>query len=345
MQPYPRAHIKNKVAFSIIYKNEKELTTMDYRLEIDTLPNDVKRWIGSFLSDRESKGLSPRTIENYKDILRRFHDYCVENGEGASLSTIRRQFIYDFLAWRTKRAKSFAQTSKNLYIVVIKGLFNYIADNNLEEANFSKTLRKIFVKLPKRLPKGLEEEECDRLERFLRSQNKKDHFLTIRNRLIVKMAFYSGIRRQEIVNLNIDDIAIVHLGEQEAYQLRVIGKGDKERLVFIAKYLIEEELELLRKYNVEGIAQTKSGRRLRACQVFRIVSNLLKNAGMKKRGVHTLRHTYAMRCIDRDVNIVTLQESLGHSSIQTTMIYARSNAKKKLEAAFRLSDAIAENRP
>jgi integrase/recombinase XerD len=314
---------------------------LDYKLETGSFVKDVRRWIDAFLKDRRAKGLSPKTLSNHSDILNYFIDYCVENSEGASLSRVKRQYILDFLDWRADKArKGFAQESKNLYVRTIKALFNFISDNNLKEFDYTRMLRKISIKTPKRLPKGLVGDEYERLENYLKllsagKSNKSNKFLNARNALIIKVLLYCGLRRQEIVDLEFDDIVAVQFGDQNAYRLRVIGKGDKERLVYIQKKYIESELESLRSRGAKAIAETTTGRRLCPHHIFKIASKTLSEAGINKSGVHLLRHTYAIKCIDKDINLVTLQESLGHSNIKTTMVYARSNDKKKLEAAFR----------
>ncbi|MDR1911761.1 MAG: tyrosine-type recombinase/integrase [Helicobacteraceae bacterium] len=305
-------------------------------LQTKSLSSDVKRWSDAFLLDRGSRGLSKRTLQNYSDVLGYLFDYAIERGEGITMSDIDSQFFFGFLAWRAYNANKFAQSSKSQYIKVIKALFNYIGDNNAERFDYARVLRGVSVKTPKRLPKGLVESEYDKLEKYLFGREyKKGDFLTPRNILIVKIFFYCGLRRQELLDLNLSDMSLIHYDGKEAYQISVIGKGDKERIVYIQKRLIEKEIKALESYDIKAFAVTSKGRRVHPRTIWRIVSDTLRSSGVNKKGVHILRHTYATKSIDKDVNIVTLQETMGHADIKTTMIYARSNAKKKLEAAFK----------
>ncbi|TLT01780.1 tyrosine-type recombinase/integrase, partial [Aliarcobacter cibarius] len=111
-----------------------------------------------------------------------------------------------------------------------------------------------------------------------------------------------------------------------------IGKGDKERTLYIPKVYIQKELLYYINNGINYIASTKSGKVMDGSQIYRFLNNIYKKIGIKYSGAHILRHTFAKLMLAKDVNIVTVKELLGHASIQTTMIYTNPNQKEVQKA-------------
>ena len=189
------------------------------------------------------------------------------------------------------------------------------------------TIFKINIKIPKRTPKGVENKDVKLLEEYIRNL-KLDNFLNIRASLILKILLYSGARRGELEALRTDNF----IEDDELYIIHTIGKGDKERTLYMPKEYIEKELLYYNMNNIKFIASTKSTKIMDGSQIYRFLNNTYKKIGIKYSGAHILRHTFAKSMIAKNVNIVTVKELLGHSSIQTTMIYTNPNQREVQKA-------------
>ena len=150
-----------------------------------------------------------------------------------------------------------------------------------------------------------------------------------RNRAIIEMLYSCGLRVSELVNLKISNLYLV------GGFIRVVGKGDKERIVPIS----DEAMEQLKLYLVQrGEQKTQSveaaklvflnrrGQGLTRQMIFIIIKELAKAADVKKEvSPHTFRHSFATHLVENGADLRVVQELLGHSSILTTEIYTHLN--------------------
>jgi integrase len=217
-------------------------------------------------------------------------------------------------------------SSKKLYITHLKTFFTFINENLDTDIKLS-TIFKINIKIPKRTPKGVENKDVQLLEEYIKGL-KLDSFLNNRASLILKILLYSGARRGELEALETDNF----IEDNELYVIHTIGKGDKERTLYMPKEYIEKELLYYKINDIKFIASTKSTKIMDGSQIYRFLNNIYKKIGIKYSGAHILRHTFAKSMIAKNVNIVTVKELLGHSSIQTTMIYTNPNQREVQKA-------------
>jgi integrase/recombinase XerD len=146
-----------------------------------------------------------------------------------------------------------------------------------------------------------------------------------RNKAIMEILYGCGLRVSELISLRITDIY-----PKEGY-LRIIGKGNKERLVPIGSRALKQlniYIDSVRVHHKPGKADedtiflNKNGKRLSRQMVFYIVKNLAEKAGIKKTiSPHTLRHSFATHLVEGGADLRAVQEMLGHVSITTTEIY------------------------
>ena len=179
----------------------------------------------------------------------------------------------------------------------------------------------------------------EELKRFLDAINLSEFpSFAHRNRLIVKIIVYTGIRVGEAINLKRKDIA----PEGDLFVIRIRGKGNKYRIVMIKRHLIEEHLNALETNfaNKEGyLFVTKNGAPLTQAYVSGIVEKILMSAGIRKEknGAHMLRHTFATMLYKKQKDLVLVQEALGHASLNTSRIYTHFDSDK-----LRLAAKVAE---
>jgi integrase/recombinase XerD len=216
--------------------------------------------------------------------------------------------------------------SKILIISILRSFFGFIEDESDELLDFSKLFKKIKIKSKKTIPKGLNrEEQIKMLNQIEAEKTDKSSFIIFRNSLIIKLMLFSGLRISEVLKLKYKDILLDE--KNNLYEIKVIsGKGDKDRITYIDKEHIEDELEELKKYfNIsedEYICISQSGKKLWRENIDKMVKSLCKRARINSFSSHDLRHTFAKNYLSNGGNITHLQKLLGHSNINTTMIYA-----------------------
>jgi site-specific recombinase XerD len=190
-------------------------------------------------------------------------------------------------------------------------------------------------KAGKRLPTFLSVEEVDRILKTLTTPD--DDPIDRRNRAIVELLFSSGIRVGELVGINVEDI------DWELGELRVLGKGGRERLCFMSRQArhalasySESRPQLLSRV---GPAQfrdaskafflNRDGERLSDRSVHRLVRSLGERAGLKKPvHPHLFRHSFATHLLNHGVDLRVVQELLGHVSIRSTQIYTHVSTER-----------------
>lgn len=183
--------------------------------------------------------------------------------------------------------------------------------------------------LPKRLPKYLSDKEVKRLFDGLPYASAED----IRNMAIIKLLYYTGMRIGEVQQLNMEHV------QWDTRQLLVRGKGDKERLIPISQKLVDvlEEwvsvratLPYLKSSQALFVTLGRNHRGERICYgaMRQIVKGLLKDAGLGDYSPHKLRHTFATQLLDRGAPLEQISKLLGHSRLDTTLIYAQTEPGK-----------------
>ncbi len=183
------------------------------------------------------------------------------------------------------------------------------------------------LKTPQRLSVPFSEEEMFFLEQKLLDQ--EVNFSSVRNRLIVLLLYSTGMRRAELIQLKDSDVDL------ESRTLRILGKGNKERLVPLLdslKSLIEDYIELRNthfKVVPTTFFVTDKGMLLYPEFVYRLINSYLKKVSVKqKKSPHMLRHTFATHLLNRGADLNTVKELLGHSSLASTQVYTHSSIEE-----------------
>ncbi len=243
-----------------------------------------------------------------------------------SIDTIKRiklDDLHSFLAYLTTNFNSKAAT-RSRKVSSLRMFFNYLCLKNYIEINPSQNLE--TPKLDRRLPKYL---DLGQSRKLLEVASNEENRNSERNYAITTLFLNCGMRLAELVGINIKDINFSEC------QLNVIGKGNKERTIYLNKacikalknYLSVRPIEGVRKDNKnsqEALFLSERHQRISRRNVQDIIYKELKQAGLDtdKYSVHKLRHTAATLMYQYgDVDIRALQELLGHESISTTEIY------------------------
>ncbi|WP_335871975.1 site-specific tyrosine recombinase/integron integrase [Bacillus sp. 2205SS5-2] len=294
-------------------KNELSLLMSDYHTtrveETETHP-DLNDKIDLFLNTKTLEGSSTKTIKGYDLELHLFSKRITKKAENITSADIR-----TYLG----ELKGIQMSTMGRKLYVLKSFFGWLKEE--EYIGRDPTAKLKAPKTKKGLPKSLKIEELEML---------RESCETIRQRALVEVLYSTGCRLSEIVNLNKGDI------NYQEMSARVLGKGNKERLVFLshkAMYHLSKYLNT-RHDDCESLFVTlrKPYRRPKNRTVQREVDIIAENAQIKtKVSPHIFRHTFATLTLNNGAEIVAVQELLGHTSPDTTLRYARITEERKRE--------------
>jgi integrase/recombinase XerD len=246
----------------------------------------------------------------------------VHGGLGAA--EIQPEHIRAFLRGQ-KQERGLAQATLKLRLIALRHFFRFLRGENRIPADPTGALE--LPKLPQYLPETLSEEEVERLLAVDFSAAP----LGLRDRAILELFYASGLRVGELVTARIENFL-----PQEQF-IRVIGKGNKERLVPVgskAVKALEDYLSRGRPFLVGAktggeIFLGRHGRRLTTARVWEIVKDLVRRAGIRKNIYpHLLRHSFATHLLAHGADLRVIQELLGHASLATTQIYTHVDASR-----------------
>lgn len=301
--------------------------------------NEISTYFRHFCKELEITGKSNYTIISYNTTITSFIKFVQQYTKPLNFETFKKIDFMNFLEYKNEMLQKQSElkaSSKKLYLTQLKTFFSYIEENMDITMHVSKIFN-VLIKVPKRTPKGIEHEHAERFESYLNSLPLNslplNSFTNIRNVLLAKILFYTGARRGELENIRVDKDYIIDQGTY--YVIKTIGKGNKERYLYIKKQYIEAEISYFRENGCTFIAKTKTGRIMLGSEIYAMINIFYKNAGFGKMysGAHILRHTFAKAEYAKSKDIVNVQKRLAHASINTTMIYA-DFTEKEVERAF-----------
>lgn len=269
------------------------------------------------------KKYSNNTIITYKNHLKKILKYC--NEQNVKLINMTKDNIVLYISQLNVSVDS--KTVSNI-ISTLKGFYKYLM---IEKIITNSPLE--FIELPKNkktLPSVLSKGETESLLN-IELNNKLDY----RNKAMLELMYGSGLRISELIDLKIGDI------DTHMSIVRMIGKGNKERIVPIGEYAKNYLIIYINHYrikfsnylNSDYLFLNNRGSRMTRQNFFQIVKNIARNNNLKVHP-HTLRHSYATHMLDYGADLRVIQELLGHSSISTTQIYTHVS-KNKLQENYK----------
>ncbi len=280
-----------------------------------TVLDDLPEKIFLYLASRKIDGLSNITLQNYNRGLQRFSRYVKKNVAEITANDIR---IYIAHYAKTGVKDTTLASASD----ILRGFFNWLED---EDYILKSPMRKIKpMKVSKRLREALTKEEFEVL---------RQGATTLRQKALLEFLYSTGCRLDETVNVDKNNI------DWQRLQLRVIGKGDKERVVYInatAKVHIRKYLmSRLDDCPALFVTTRKPYRRAGQRAIQREIDKIMLQSGLQKNVYpHLIRHTAATHWLDSGMDLTVIQKILGHDNPQTTMIYAKLS-NTEAEHAFR----------
>lgn len=289
-------------------------------------------------------GKSFNTIRGYRRDLLQFMEYLEEYEEIHNFEEIEMMTFRSFIAYlnspkrleevekndknvksienmensdKKAKLKPISKRSINRKISALRTFFKYLQEIKVIETNKASYIN--VPKFEKELPNVINRDDLNNLRHVINTEK----ITGIRDRLIIELLYSSGLRSIELINLS---EFMINIEERE---VRVVGKGDKERITFFSenakKWLIkyiEEKKRQYANYTREVLIVNSKGKKLTTRSLRRLISAHAHEAGIQKEITpHVFRHSFAMELLNNGVDIRYLQELLGHSSIAATQVY------------------------
>lgn len=258
------------------------------------------------------KRLAANSVEAYLRDLRQFAHFILRLWD-VPPQKVETSMIERYMAWLYDKGRE--KTSQARALSSVKSFFNFLMINDRIESSPAE-----FIQMPKfgrQLPDILSTDEIDRIIATIDTSSVKG----LRDQAMLEVLYSCGLRVSELISLKIQDLFF-----GEGY-IRVIGKGDKQRLVPISAIARERIQRYLDKRpegrsNIETVFLNNRGSQLTRVMVFTILKEAVRRAGINKRiSPHTFRHSFATHLLEGGASIRQVQEMLGHESILTTEIY------------------------
>lgn len=280
---------------------------------------------------KEIRSIGINSIHVYFIPLEKLFIYMQYFG-AASMKEIDEELLSDFLASETANLSD--ATKKNYRIALIT-FFGYIDKQNEDDKGNSyrydielKNWGGLAGKGGDKLPSFMHHEEVEKFIEAIDIFNFSDKVAS-RNRLLIKIILYTGIRVHEALNIAMKDI----IKDDDVFVIQVRGKGNKPRIVMIKETIIKNDLHTwidIKNCMQDLLFCNQNGQILSQPYVYKIVENILLSVGIRKEknGAHMLRHTFATMLYQKSHDLVLVQESLGHADINTSRIYTHFDKKR-----------------
>jgi integrase/recombinase XerC len=269
------------------------------------------------------KRYSVHTVISYKTDLTAFFDFLqIQFGE-LQLKDISHSFIRSWLA--DLKNKRITSKSINRKISTLRSFFKY----HLKTGSLDTTpmVNVITPKIGKRLPVFVKEHDTKQLIETL--ERSTEDWKTLNAKMLIVLFYCTGMRLSELIYLKEKHL---DLGRS---QIKVLGKGNKERIIPVSRGLVKniEDYRRLKKKEFEKtedvLLVTEKGKKLYPKYAYLLVRQWLAGAGtLDKRSPHVLRHTFATHLMNSGADLNAVKELLGHSSLASTQVYTHNSIEK-----------------
>ncbi len=263
------------------------------------------------------RSLSGNSIEAYLHDVEKLVQFMDTKQLSLAPDEVKLATLREFVRWVTELGM--LPTSQARMISGIKAFYKYLLMEDLIKSSPAELLE--APKTVRKLPDTLSTHEIDLMLTYLDMSTAEG----MRNKAIIETIFSCGLRVTETVNLKLSDIA------RHDEFVRIVGKGNKERLVPIGQVALKA-IDLYTQHvrvhmdikpgNNDIIFLNNRGSKLSRVMIFYILKKLATQAGIKKKiSPHTLRHSFATALVEAGADLRAVQQMLGHESIATTEIY------------------------
>lgn len=268
------------------------------------------------------RGHAKNTQDTYRRMLTQFAGH-LQGHNVSRWGEVVPQHITDYLLYQRKR--EMALNSILLELAAIRVFFRFLYANRFVPSNVAELIDR--PRKFKALPKSLSVMDVDKLLQLPTGDDPR----AVRDQAILEVMYASGLRASELAGLKLENINF------ESGFLRVIGKGNKERIVPIGRqalerlklYLDRMRPKLVRPHTPSAVFLSNRGRQLSRVTLWKLVDCCAKRAGIAKHvSPHMLRHSFATHLLENGADLRVIQEMLGHADISTTQVYTHVDSHR-----------------
>ncbi len=284
------------------------------------MPETTYPQIRSFIQYLQfEKRYSQHTIISYQNDLGQFFTYLISQYDSPPVAQITAEYIRSWLA--EMRNEKMSPKSLNRKISSLKSFFKY----QLKMGEIKQTPLATIVapKSGKRLPSFVSEKDMETLHDYVEFP---DTWKGKTDKLLIELFYATGMRLSELIGLKISQV------DKENSQVKVLGKGNKERIIPVSKELIlqltnyftnRQQLQI--ENCCDNLFINEKGKALYPKYVYNVVKeNLSHVTTMQKKSPHVLRHTFATHLTNNGADLNAVKELLGHSSLAATQVYTHN---------------------
>jgi len=276
--------------------------------------------------------VADNTLASYRRDLARYREFLAGRGI-VDPAAVQEADVTDFLAALREggpERPGLSASSAARTLVAVRGFHRFLALEGAVGADPAAAVSP--PRPPKRLPKAI---GVDEVERLLDAASLGDTPTSLRDRALLEVLYGAGARISEAVGLDLDDIDL------DAGAVRLLGKGDKERIVPLGTYAREAVTAYLVRARpalaahgrgTPAVFLNQRGARLSRQSAWATISAAAERAGLSAHvSPHTLRHSFATHLLDGGADVRVVQELLGHASVTTTQVYTLVTVQKLRE--------------
>lgn len=278
---------------------------------------------------RSERRLSLHTVAAYSKDLSDFITYCGYEPDTFSAKEVTSDDVRSWVMLMSERGDS--PRSINRRVASVRLFFNYLIRKEIIEKNPTSKIH--TLSFGQKLPHFVDKRSMDVIIKSLLEPSAE--YSAERDALVVVMLYATGMRRAELAALTDQKIDLAQK------TIKVLGKGDKERIIPIAEslsYRLEQYLRLKKEQTIcksqkNYLFLSDKGEQLKEGAIYTIVHRTLAAAGLQgKLSPHVLRHTFATHLMEQGAGIRTVQELLGHTSLVATQIYTHNTIERIKES-------------
>ena len=269
------------------------------------------------------KRYSKNTLVSYKNDLASFFTFLGHQYPDTAIDEIKTVYVRSWLA--DMKEGDMSARSLNRKISSLRSFFKYLLKKEIVKVNPVSSITS--PKVPKRLPQFITEIDTQKL---FQSTEFSEGFKGLTEKLLIQVLYYTGIRKAELIAIKDSDI------DKMNSQIKVWGKGNKERIIPLNNFLINNLIIYIDQKKRLGLSNemhhlfvTEKGTSLDPKQVYNIVKKYLSQVTtIEKKSPHILRHTFATHLMNNGAELNAVKELLGHASLAATQIYTHNSIEK-----------------
>ncbi|MBC7848732.1 MAG: tyrosine-type recombinase/integrase [Chitinophagaceae bacterium] len=271
---------------------------------------------------RFEKRYSAHTVRSYQDDLTQYFDYCTISYGSIAIKDLTSATVRSWLA--SLKNAGLSSRSINRKLSSLKSFFKFEIRSGIINATPMTGI--ISPKAGKRLPVFVAEND---LAELLRTMKFSEDWKGLNAKMLLSLFYSTGMRLSELIGLKETQI------DKSKKQIKILGKGNKERIVPISAELVrsidEYKAEKKKKFDTQEacLLVTEKGNKLYSKYAYLLTNQYLQNIKtLEKKSPHILRHTFATHLTNHGASLAAVKELLGHSSLASTQIYTHNSIEK-----------------